>query len=496
MELWDQLLAEDPEDIELQFHRAKTLIAIGMRQMKLDSLQDALSSLGQARGVLETLSARNPLDRSYESSLATCYSQIGVIQSRLAISDRGLEMLESARRIQQRLVKRDPGPIENHEKLAEIINDLGYVYNYRGDYGAALGAFGEVKEICTGLLNRVTTAHKPIRYLDLLGLSYYNTADILMRRSEYGKATASYENALENIAAITRSHPSITAFKEKLGSTYRDLAISRHHEKQDQAAFASLDESFRIIRELLKAEPERAEYHFELALSWNVQGYLLDEANKNREAIAPFEAACQEQEIAVAKSKGDRKYRQFLAQHLENLGEQYVDLGQAPEGLEYYEKALRIRDDLYRDSPDDRLPRWNSSTRSSRSAGSSSTPGSSPGLAVPASGPVSYWKPRMAQNAEERDLGLRLASTLLLEANVLAASDKPKQAQAPLEHALGWLRTRVSAAADDLQAREKFSEALWDMSVLSTTLGDLKRAKEASEQRRGVVARSATDGAR
>ena len=45
---------------------------------------------------------------------------------------------------------------------------------------------------------------------------------------------------------------------------------------------------------------------------------------------------------------------EFCATYLDNLGEQYFDLGRPEEGLPYYEQSLKIRRELSRTHPENR----------------------------------------------------------------------------------------------------------------------------------------------
>ncbi len=57
-----------------------------------------------------------------------------------------------------------------------------------------------------------------------------------------------------------------------------------------------------------------------------------------------------EQQLAVDKAKEVDEYRGYLANHLDNLGEQFVDLGRVAEGLPLYRRSLQIFRDLKRGS--------------------------------------------------------------------------------------------------------------------------------------------------
>ncbi len=66
------------------------------------------------------------------------------------------------------------------QRLAEIINVLGFVYTKSLDYAEAIRCFEEVQEICESLLEQVTAGPKPVSLLNLLALSHYNIATIHM----------------------------------------------------------------------------------------------------------------------------------------------------------------------------------------------------------------------------------------------------------------------------------------------------------------------------
>ena len=101
-------------------------------------------------------------------------------------------------------------------------------------------------------------------------------------------------------------------------------------------------------------QPDQAGYHSELGLSWNYLGYLYDEARNNTEALAAFEQAVAEQQLAVDKANEVDDYRGYLANHLDNLGEQFVDLGRVAMGLPSYRRALRIHRELSAAHPQNR----------------------------------------------------------------------------------------------------------------------------------------------
>ena len=135
---------------------------------------------------------------------------------------------------------------------------------------------------------------------------------------------------------------------------FREIAPVQHEAHQDAKAFQSIERAIEVFKALVRAQPDHGVYHSELGLSLNYLGCLYDEARKNTEALARFEQAVAEQQLAVDHTKDADSYRLYLANHLTNLGEQYVDLGRVGEGLSIYRRSERIRRDLSAAHPDDR----------------------------------------------------------------------------------------------------------------------------------------------
>src|SRR5262249_30412681 len=72
-----------------------------------------------------------------------------------------------------------------------------------------------------------------------------------------------------------------------------------------------------------------AGYHSQLGRAWTLMGFLHDEVQENAQALVAFQHAVDEQRRAVAKSGEENQYKTVLCIYLDNLGEQFVDLGRA-----------------------------------------------------------------------------------------------------------------------------------------------------------------------
>ena len=204
--IWESLAAANPQKHEFEGRVASCHLAIGKQKGAL-ATSKALASFGRARAILEPLTAR-PLDPTlYQPHLADCYSETGIIQGKLETGDQGFEVLQKARAIQQALVERYPRENHYRQRLAEIINVLGFVYSKRLEQAEASGCFDEVRTICESLLAETTSGAKPVKLLDLLALSHYNIAAIHLQNRHYDIAVESLQKSLAYRSSLADAHP-------------------------------------------------------------------------------------------------------------------------------------------------------------------------------------------------------------------------------------------------------------------------------------------------
>ncbi len=172
-------------------------------------------------------------------------------------------------------------------------------------------------------------------------------ATIQLKKHQQDEALQSLEQSIHYRSALVAAHPSVIRFHEKLGESYQviaDLELAMH---QNDKAFSSACQARDVFERLVKSEPDQVRFHHDLGMSCTTLGVIHDEARDNQKAITAFGRAVAEHERSGAASQDVRNYKVYLSLGLENLGEQYVDLGRFDEGLPYYLKALRIRQDLH-----------------------------------------------------------------------------------------------------------------------------------------------------
>ncbi len=229
----------------------------------------------------------------------------------------------------------------------------------------------------------------------------------------------------------------------------------------------------------MRFEPDSASYHGDLGRSYNYVGVIRDEARNHEPAIRAFRDAIREQQIAIGKTDSADLYRWYLANHLENLGEQYLDTGRPAEGLKHYNDALKIRRDLSASNPEKRqyklelasaLEFLGNIERHLGDAGSARRSFEEARRA--AVGPLNT-------SSEDPEVQVQLGAALEHEAVLLADLGQIEQARPLLEQAAKRFQQaagRQAPAKDLALDRELRSETLWN---LARILGILKLPQEA-----------------
>jgi serine/threonine-protein kinase len=349
---FEELAAANPSDDQLQGDLGACQLAIGrLEQLKIGNLQASLHSLGRARAILEPLVARHRDVATYQSNLAVCLSELGVVHARLGDTKEALTALDQARTILNGLIARLPDQIGYRNSLAEVINNIGYAQQKKGDNRAALRSFQELREVCQSLLDSITIGPRPVWLLNRLAKTDYNIGTVQIRTGDREAALQSFERSLGFRSELALTHPSVADYRENLGESYREIAWVLVEAHQNAKALPYIEKSIEIFQKLVQAHPDHADYRSDLGLCWNSLGCLHDEARDNAKALREFEQAVNELERAANMSKETDEYKFYLNTHLQNVGEQYVDMGQPYVGLPYYKRGLDVLRELHMSDP-------------------------------------------------------------------------------------------------------------------------------------------------
>jgi serine/threonine-protein kinase len=461
---FEELAAANPADDELQGELGACNLAIGrLAQLRFGNLRAALQSLGRARAILEPLVARHRDVATYQANLALCLSELGVVHARLGDTTEALSVLDQARTSLNGLIARLPDQIGYKSDLAEVINNIGYVQQKKGDNRAALKSFQELRDHCQTLLDSITVGPRPVRLLNRLAKTDYNVGTVQIRIGDREAALRSFERSLGFRKELALTHPSVAEYHENLGESYREIAWVLVEDHQNAKALPYLEKSLEIFQNLVKAHPNRAKFLSDLGLCWNSLGCLHDEARDNARALTDFEQAVKELERATGMSKETSEYKIYLNTHLQNVGEQYVDMGQPDVGLPYYKRGLEILRDLHQSDPQNAefsLQYADALTMLGNVERHAGKP--DPGLESFALA-HGLLDGLLTANPADAAIAARLARALIGEALATAQVRGPDAARPLLTRAVELLSPLVSSDRAASTERGSLSEALWHL---------------------------------
>jgi serine/threonine protein kinase/tetratricopeptide (TPR) repeat protein len=469
--IWTELAATAPEEPAIQGHLADCHLAIGEQLAADNQFQAATAALDRARAILQPLARRHPDVVAYQLSLADCYTARGHARAELGFPDQGLESLERAKEILRALLARDPKDAEYNKKLAGTINVQGFVHYKQRDYPAALRSFEEVQGICQSQLEEITSGPKPVQLLNSLALGHYNIATIELENDRLDAALAAFERSLEYRSALVAAHPSVIQFQLNLATSSGEIALLQHKARQDSKAFASIRESIDILERLVRAQPDQSRFRAGLGRSWNILGSLHDEARENELAVPALVRAVKEEEQAMGEAPEVEQYKIYSINHLDNLGEQFIDLGRAADGLPYYRRAIDLRQGLLDAHPRDRDRSLDLAAALStlgtiqRHAGESAAARQSFARAGDVLAAVADAAP--ADSA----LQGRLGAVFTGEALALADLGQVSKAVPVLRRAVAILKPFGASSNEDDPARGWLGESLWELGRLLRAAG-------------------------
>jgi tetratricopeptide (TPR) repeat protein len=286
---------------------------------------------------------------------------------------------------------------------------------------------------------------------------------------ELKQALASFEQSLRYQSALVEAHPSVTNFQEKLGRSHAEIADLLYRAGQRDEGLARIRQSIPILESLVRSDPDTASYHAALGRSLNSLGYFLDDhERKNDEALPLFENAVAQQRLALEGSRDETNYKRYLANALENLGEQFVDLGRVQEGIPHFQEAVEIRRQVLASHPESwdytrELAHWY------RNLGNIQRRAADPAGAIETFRKArAVWEPLAASHPEAQG---RIAAIDTQIAAALADQKQSQEALKLLEPVVNRFKTAAESASFDTEQCTLYTDALWELMRVLRLLG-------------------------
>jgi eukaryotic-like serine/threonine-protein kinase len=184
---------------------------------------EALAALKRARGIGEELAAVHPGSVDDQRILSWCYNDIANLLVLEGKGARALTAFEASRRIKQKIADDHPDVADYRRDLANAQSNIGIVMMEAGRSMEAL----EAQSDAVAILQKLADAYPALTELRLELSNLLNEkGDILRQISRNAEARACYEQALAILDGLLKTNPSLTGVQEWLLQGRRGLGAT------------------------------------------------------------------------------------------------------------------------------------------------------------------------------------------------------------------------------------------------------------------------------
>jgi tetratricopeptide (TPR) repeat protein/predicted Ser/Thr protein kinase len=263
LDYYKEFLDQDQDDPALRRELAETCFRLGTATYSAGAVPDALALLRRALQDYEILERSSPTDLEIQAQVAQCLGMIALLEQRLGD-------LESARRTAQRgigvlqgLVQRKPEDDRLRVQLAAQSGNLANIVGQLGDPAQSKNAYQRALEIQKVLVQR---SPENLIYKNDLATTYNNLWML--------------QEALDLRKQLVEQAPTNPFFRRNLGRTYQNLGVTQAENGHWEDAFKSLEESCRLLQDVVYEQPSTTVYQRDLAQALYNWGDMLDDRRR------------------------------------------------------------------------------------------------------------------------------------------------------------------------------------------------------------------------
>jgi len=206
---------------------------------------------------------------------------------------------------------------KEHPATTGSYNNIGVIYNKRGDYDKSLEYHPKALDIYEKVLGK--------EHPDTAS-SYNNIGNVYMNRGDYDKSLEYHQKALEiREKVLGKEHPDTASSYNNIGLVYSDLD---DYDKAQEYHQKALD----IYEKVLGKE------HPDTASSYNNIGNVYKNRGDYDKSLEYHQKALEIREKVLGKEHPK------TAMSYNNIGNVYKNRGDYDKSLEYHQKALEIRE--------------------------------------------------------------------------------------------------------------------------------------------------------
>ncbi|MHC4854027.1 MAG: protein kinase domain-containing protein [Planctomycetota bacterium] len=279
--------------------------------------KEALTAYGRAIQILERLVEAFPEDREHLNTLAHSLKGKSKVLLTAGRQTEARPLMERAVEVGQAMLRLDADRPVHRYVLAECLETLSAC---QGAAGRQAGL--EQLEQAVALLERlVQDFDSVVHYRDALARTLRNLGCAQEKMGLWKKALASFRRSQgEYRTLLAASDPAATDIRFAYVSLQRNLAALLVNHKHAKEAEQELQAALQVADKAASTQPLRPAHRYQQASCWSALATLHTSQGKFQEATAAFERARTVRAMLVEHHPDNFRYRLGLAQTLNNLG--------------------------------------------------------------------------------------------------------------------------------------------------------------------------------
>lgn len=300
---------------------ALTLNKVASLTERVGTPAEALAAHDEARAAFEQLLKSDPYNDQWQSGLALCDNNIGLLfanNGNFAAADKHYK---KAVEVFSELTSTTPGGLSSRE-LGLAWNNVGLLRIQQGKTAEAVEVLGRARDVLTSFNSAQPGDEQGQRYL---AAALENLAGVTGRHS-LADARKAHQQALDIQRKLAESHPNRMDLRQQLAVSYDSFGLMLEKLNQYPDAAMAFSNASRIQRDLLGLSPNSSIVLRQLAWSENHHGQSLARLGRVSDATSVLRVAVESQQRVCDMSGRSQRDLATLGGIWNNLG--YVFEGQ------------------------------------------------------------------------------------------------------------------------------------------------------------------------
>jgi serine/threonine protein kinase len=338
---YQRFLKQRSGDPRVQDELASAHFRIALITEAIESTDQALPLYETARSMQEKLVRATPNNPARLEAYGNTLNALGTALATKKKHADAQQIFDGAAEVRTTLIQLAPDNSEYQRLLANTYMNLGVSLRGSGDREGARKRFAQAQEIRTAALKKDQENSKLHRDL---GKGHYGLGNLSRQEGDIADARAQYARAAEEFELVVNRDQADLENRLLLAVCYRllgdlasteDVAVAREWYAKARAR----------IKPLAEQNPEVVDYQVELASLGLNRGYLDSDDGQTAAAIAAFNEACAILAPLAESPAALPRHRRELALARRALGAEQIHFGQRSDGLA---NLRRARDELSR----------------------------------------------------------------------------------------------------------------------------------------------------